>query len=83
MKNNKFTPTQQRMLDTLSDGRPHTRAELHACLADELGSTSNISSHLSEIRKALRPKGQDIVCQYYRRTFMYRWVRLLTRHYDE
>lgn len=72
-----FTPTQQRMVDLLSDGLPHSRHELHACLNDELQPLIHITPHLTLIRKVLRPKGQDIICEIYNRTVHYRHVRLL------
>ena len=62
-----LTPTQEKMLGVLSDGMRHTRQELHACLSDELAPLSNIQMHISNIRKVLRPIGQDIICEYYRR----------------
>ena len=72
-----FTPTQRAMLEVLKDGRPHTKAELHACLPDELGRLNSIAPHLSAIRKVLRPRGQDVLCEYRDRARFYRWVRLL------
>lgn len=83
-----FTRTQSAMLDVLADGMPHTRMELHACLDDELGPLSNICMHISNIRKILRPKGQDIVCELVHVTIkggskiQYRHVRLLASAYD-
>lgn len=77
MKNG-FTPTQQCMLDVLSDGQAHTREELHACLPDEMGALSNIQAHLCAIRKQLRPIGQDILCEFKHRTLHYRHIGLLT-----
>ena len=75
--NNTCTPTQRAMLDVLADGLPHTREELHACLPDELGVIGNIRPHITAIRKVLRPRGQDIICETaYRRT-RYRHVRML------
>lgn len=78
----KLTPTQQRMLALLSDGRPHARQELHALLCDDLGRLSNIQPHLSHIRKAIRPKGHAIVCEiveqrqvYYRRANLRQYRR--------
>jgi hypothetical protein len=78
---NGYTPTQQAMLDVLSDGQAHTRQELHACLPDELGPLSNINSHLCNTRKHLRPIGQDIVCELVNRRICYRHVRLLASTY--
>ncbi|MFA5376352.1 MAG: hypothetical protein WC455_11460 [Dehalococcoidia bacterium] len=77
-----FTPTQTAMLKVLSDGLPHSKAELHACLPDEMGPLKNISRHLGEIRKALRPRGQDVLCEYRDRARLYRWVRLLGHEGD-
>jgi hypothetical protein len=71
----RFTPTQQRMIDVLSDGMPHTREELHKCLWDEEGALGNIKMHISLIRKVLQPVGQDIVCCLVRGTIQYRHIR--------
>lgn len=57
-----FTPTERRILKVLSDGKPHTRKELFACLPDDLASLSSIKPHLTKLRKKLRPLGQEIVC---------------------
>lgn len=74
---NGLTNVQKKMLAILSDGLPHSRQELHACLSDDMGPLSNIQSHISGIRKVLRPKGQDILCEIFNRTVHYRQVRLL------
>jgi hypothetical protein len=73
-----FTAIQQRMIAVLSDGRPHTRKELHACLWDEKAKLSSICFHLSLIRSKLRTQGQDILCEWYNKSFHYRHVRLLS-----
>lgn len=73
----KFSPIQQRMLEVLSDGLPHTPLELHACLDDELGPVRNIRAHLTAIRKKLLTKGQTIVGYYHLGKVHYRHVRLL------
>ena len=80
--NNGFTPTQLKMLSILSDGMPHTRQELHSCLPDELGPLSNIRIHIHNIRKSLRSKGEDIVCETTGRALFYRHVRLLASAND-
>lgn len=79
---NGFTPTQRAILQVLSDGLPHRREELHACLPDELGPQRNIRAHITAIRKILRPRGEDVVCEYGRFGFGYRHVRLLANAYD-
>lgn len=71
-----------KMLKLLSDGLPHRREELHACLWDECGAVDNIQIHISHIRKALQPRGEDIVCQLIGYSRQYRWVRLLSNPYD-
>jgi hypothetical protein len=77
-----FTPVQSRMLEVLRDGLPHTRYELHDCLQDEMGPISNIRSHLSSIRKKIRPFGEDIICELANRRICYRHVRLLASPLD-
>ncbi len=68
---------QKEMLKVLSDGLPHKKIELHACLADDLGSMKNIHAHITFIRKHLREKGQDIICEFFKRKIHYRHVKLL------
>lgn len=72
-----FTGVRKKMVELLSDGLPHTRQELHACLSDELGPLSNIRAHLSIMRKKLRTIGEDILCEFVGRKLHYRLVRLL------
>ena len=72
-----LTPTQRRMLTLLADGRPHRREELRQLLWDELGALSNIQTHLSQLRKKLRPQGQEILCEIVQRRICYRQVQLL------
>jgi len=48
------------MLQLLRDGRLHTKADLHACLPDDMGRLINIRPHLSSIRRKLRPNGETI-----------------------
>lgn len=74
---NGYTPTQRKMLAVLSDGLPHSKVELHACLHDDLGEMSNIRVHLANVRKHLRPKGQDVLTQFINRRLHYRLVRLI------
>jgi hypothetical protein len=73
-----FTPTQRAILSVLSDGEPHGRDELVACLSDDLANPNAIHYHLCPLRKILRAKGEDIICEYTkRRAQRYRHVRLL------
>ena len=73
-----WTPVQAKMLQVLSDGKPHTKEELHACLHDDLGPINNIYVHIATINKQLRMSEQEIIRD--RREpgkKQYRWVRLL------
>lgn len=76
-----FTPTQSAILDILSDGLRHGKDELCACLSDELSAKDNLKFHISNIRKVIRPRGEDILCEFYRRARHYRHVRLLSNPY--
>lgn len=75
-----FTPTELRMLEVLSDGRQHTRKELHACLYDELSSLKTVKFHVSTLRKKLERRGETIVCVL-NNGVHYRHVRLLASAY--
>jgi DNA-binding CsgD family transcriptional regulator len=77
-----YTPTEQRIVDLLSDGMPHKREELHACLSDDLASRTAVQMHVSNIRKRIRVRGEEIICEYYHRNLYYRHVRLLNSPYD-
>lgn len=77
MSDKPLTKTQLRILHVLSDGLPHSRQEIHACLPDELSSMAAIQPHIVEIRKRLRPRGEDVVCEIGNKAISYRHVRLL------
>lgn len=76
-KDKPYTATEKKLLAILSDGMPHRRDELLSVLPDELGSFGNVRKHLTQIRKRLRPRGEDVLCEYYKRSYYYRHVRLL------
>ena len=80
---NGLTNVQKKILEALSDGRPHTPQDLFKCLSDEMGSPATVAVHITGIRKKLRPKGQDISCETINRQAYYRHVRLLSSHYGE
>ena len=73
----KYTFTESAILKVLSDGRQHTKAEVIACLPDEL--STEIKVHIANIRQKIHPKGQDIVClsKGNRRPVCYQLVKLL------
>ncbi len=72
-----FTPTQQKILQVLSDGLPHPFSELLDCLPDDLSGITALRMMLSRIRRKLRPRGEDIICQHLNHSHQYRHVRLL------
>lgn len=73
-----LSPTQRRIAELLADGRPHTRAELHALLPRDGGPLSNVQPHLTALRKRLRPLGEEVVCEIVSRRICYRRVRLIS-----
>lgn len=77
-----FTPTEQKIIDILQDGRPHHRSELRDALDGEFTALVNVQNHLSRIRKKIQPMGQDIVCELVNRRICYRQVRLLASPYN-
>ena len=78
-----FTPTEKKIMLILSDQQSHTKKELFDCLPDELGDIDNVQVHLTNIRKKIRPLGQDIACELVRDRFnsRYRLIRLLASPY--
>lgn len=76
MASNGFTPTEQRILDVLSDGKSHIRAELLRCL-DDLSIESSVRPHLMRLRAKLRLRGETIVRVWVQRRCEYQHVRLV------
>lgn len=88
----KFTPIQQKIINLLSDGRPHTKEELYVAMGmegltieEDLSNRQdhlkavNLANHVSKIRKILQPYGQDIVCVSTGWSSRYQHVRMLTQ----
>ena len=77
---NKFTPTELKMLGVLSDGLPHSKAELKGCFPDEHAEASGVRVMICSIRKkmAARGKGYTIVCEVSYNRYGYRHVRLIS-----
>lgn len=74
----RFTPTQQAMLQVLSDGMPHRKEDLYACLPEGYESDMRaVITMVHKIRKKLRTVGQDIICEYSYGVYKYRHVRHL------
>ena len=79
---NGFTKTQARIFEVVRDGLPHQRTELLAAMEDTESTYRNVAVHVVAIRKLLRPKGQDIICELRNRRIYYRYVRLMHSPYD-
>lgn len=76
MNDKGYTATHRRILELLSDGKPHTRKEIHALLWDPLSKLAAIKGHISLLRKLL-PPGQAIICELIGYSINYRHVNLL------
>lgn len=59
----RFTPTQQRLLAVLSDGEPHSPAELSKCVNDDLAVDGVLRNHIKLLRDKLFSVGELIVCE--------------------
>ena len=77
----RYTPTEQKILQVLSDGMSHERCELYACLMDPESKPTSIRQRISSLRKKLRPKGEDVICELNRGIY-YRHVRMLASAVD-
>lgn len=75
----KFTVTEERILKMLRDGQRHTKYELVTAInPNNLNSYAAMAMHISNIRKKLRPVGEDIICELSGRIIHYRHVRLIS-----
>lgn len=72
-----LTVTQQKFFALLSDGQRHYDAEFIELLPDPLGTSTNVLMHIHNIRKVIRPLGEDIVRERICRKGTYRRVRLI------
>jgi hypothetical protein len=79
----RFTATQRRILAVLSDGLPHSKAELEAAMLNEFNSRDAIHFHITKTRQKLLQKGETILCQASGRTRKYIHVRLLSSPNDD
>lgn len=62
------------MLRLLADGQPHNRAELLACIPNELSDT--MAYHLTQVRYYVRPFGFEIICRIVNRGKYWQLARL-------
>ena len=84
---NTRTPTEEAILNVLSDGEPHKREDLYPCLADPMyarfpkdtNAAGALRKAIYRLRRKLEEQGHTIVCQSggARGYHLYRWVRLL------
>lgn len=74
-----LTPTEQRIIDLLSDGYPHHRLDLMKLLDDDMTSWKTLAVHVYNIRRKIRPTGRDVITELVnpRAHPHYRLVRLL------
>lgn len=79
----KFTATQRRILEVLADGMPHLYEELKPCFSDPLSGKANLRDQICRMRKILRIRGEDIVCEYRYMRFAYRHIILKTRGHTQ
>lgn len=76
----RYTITEQKIIDALSDGRRHLKSELRELLSNgDLSEDGALQYHISMIRKKLNPIGEDIVCEYNSRRIFYRHIRLISQ----
>lgn len=54
----RLTRTQQRLLDSLGDGRAHAATELRRLLRDDMAVVNTLQMHLSNLRMILHPHQQ-------------------------
>lgn len=77
-----FTPTQQLIMDVLSDGNVHSAVELERAIGiDSRCSVNLLGTHLSNLRKILRPHGEDVATHLVDSRTFYQHVRLLSSPY--
>ncbi len=81
MPKSDLTPVEQRMMDVLADGLPHTPQELHACLWDELSPLRNIRAHVTRLRTKLRPS-HTVTTYGLNGSIVYRLTRFLDNPYN-
>lgn len=73
-----FSPTQQRIVDLLSDGLLHSKEEIYGMLLTA-NSVNHIQMHISNLRKIMRPVGQDIRYILENGSSYYQLVRCINR----
>lgn len=74
-----FTVTERRILDLLSDGKPHRTHSIREKLFDHLTTMNAVRWHIFNLRAKMEPLGEFIVCEIKDMKTYYRHVRLISR----
>jgi len=72
----RLTPTHHKILEALADGEPHDVDSLRKCLWDDMSKNSTLQYHVSILRKILRARGEEILCERVDNHIHYRHVRI-------
>lgn len=72
-----FGEIERKILYVLADGEPHSREEIMGHVDEEQWTTTNLSSHVKNIRRKLKQVGHGIVCELREQKFHYRYVIFL------
>ena len=74
-----LTRVQLGILRALSDGLPHHKSDLKACLYDEMAEDGAVRKHICDIRKHVKLKGRDICHTFIKGRCYYILVKLLRK----
>ncbi len=67
----------QRIADILADGKPHSLGEIQRCYETKGSDIDDVKVQMSQLRKLLRPRGEDIAFVHMaKRRVGYQWIRL-------
>jgi hypothetical protein len=69
-----WTPIQRKIIELLDDGQSHSPKEIQKLMMPS--SIASVSDHIAAIRIKLRPLGQTVIAEYWKRQCFYRRVIL-------
>ncbi len=72
-----LTPTMERILHKLSDGKQHSMKELLSTLDDKMSESNSLKVIICRMRRLLRERGEDIAMERCFDRTWYRWVRII------
>lgn len=78
-----LTPTQQRIVDQLSDGYRHHRDDVLRCLDDPEADFGAMATAIHRLRNVIQKVGYDVTCEVYMNKIQYRLVRTINQKNDE